>query len=474
MINRCIPGEDLVKMAAEAAMVASDNGSSAQGISSLMTSYSSDISDWFQQFTSDISELYPYVLSLGIGLTIILCMLYMLFLRIPGLLRILIWTTLIGIQLIFILWSYFLFSLAEKWDNDENTTKSSQDIQSTYVVSYICMAFTFLYFCAMIVLLKKINLAIGIIKVSARAMFSMVSVLLLPFIQIIGFLIFLVPFGFFLFYLASSGEVKTITISSPYSVSGLDTSYQYQQFTYTMNTQYVFLYYLFMFFWTSEFILAVGQLTFSLSFTSWFFTRDKSKVKSSTFFWSLYHAFISHGGTAAVGSFLVAVVKFIRYLVNRFLKNTKYIPSKTIKAYITAMVNCCFTCLEKFLKFINKNAYIGTAIYNWSFFFSAKQSFFLFLRNISQIATISMFSYFIILLGKILIPLITTFILYWTLLNYESEDDQVTNSIIGILILNFIISYIFANLFLEILGMAINCITYCYLADLEMHKLEDR
>ncbi len=45
---------------------------------------------------------------------------------------------------------------------------------------------------------------------------------------------------------------------------------------------------------------------------------------------------------------------------------------------------CCFYCLEKFMKFLNRNAYIMTAIYGKNFCWSAKEAFKLLFRNIAR------------------------------------------------------------------------------------------
>jgi hypothetical protein len=49
---------------------------------------------------------------------------------------------------------------------------------------------------------------------------------------------------------------------------------------------------------TSEFIIAVGQLIIALSFSTWYFTRDKSTIGPSTVFWvrlSYYYYYILCG-----------------------------------------------------------------------------------------------------------------------------------------------------------------------------------
>lgn len=70
-----------------------------------------------------------------------------------------------------------------------------------------------------------------------------------------------------------------------YDTGTEEVTYSYREFTYTTNTKYAFLYMLFCYFWTSEFILAFGQLVVALSFTGWYFVRDKSTVGNGTVKW---------------------------------------------------------------------------------------------------------------------------------------------------------------------------------------------
>jgi hypothetical protein len=73
---------------------------------------------------------------------------------------------------------------------------------------------------------------------------------------------------------------------------------------------------------------------------------------------------------------------------------------------------CCMWCLEKCMKFLNKNAYIITAIYGYSFLKSARVAFFTLLRNILRVAAVNMVSDFILMLGKVFVPMSTVFVLY--------------------------------------------------------------
>ena len=64
------------------------------------------------------------------------------------------------------------------------------------------------------------------------------------------------------------------------------------------------------------------------------------------------------------------------------------------------------------MKFLNKHAYILTAIYNDSFCRAARRAFFLLLRNILRVIAVNMISSFVLVLGQVLCASVTTFFCY--------------------------------------------------------------
>lgn len=71
---------------------------------------------------------------------------------------------------------------------------------------------------------------------------------------------------------------------------------------------------------------------------------------------------------------------FLEYL-DRKLK--KY--DNEITRAIMCCLKCFFWCLEKFLKFVNKNAYIMCAVHGKNFCTSARKAFGLLMRNILRV-----------------------------------------------------------------------------------------
>jgi hypothetical protein len=64
-------------------------------------------------------------------------------------------------------------------------------------------------------------------------------------------------------------------------------------------------------------------------------------------------------GSIALGSLIIAVIQFIRFILEYVDRKTKELQggSAALK-YLISCLKCCAWCLEKIMKFINRNAYI--------------------------------------------------------------------------------------------------------------------
>jgi Plasma-membrane choline transporter len=264
---------DMDVYAAAAAYQQSSNSSATTGHYSRTASAAS----WVGLFLSDLLTLKNIIFPLGIGLSTVLSFIYLYFLRIPGMLYCIIWTILIGIQCLLIAASILLLTLSKKWAVDD---KAHYEVLTIQILAYIGFAMSFLFFCFLLVVRKRVSMAIGVIKETARALATMPVLILMPILQVLALCSFLVPWFIYVIFLASSGTTVTATATTS---AGL--TYTYRHFVYTENTKYAFLYMLFVWFWTSEFIVAVGQLTIALSLVAWYFTKEKKQIGNGTVFW---------------------------------------------------------------------------------------------------------------------------------------------------------------------------------------------
>ena len=103
---------------------------------------------------------------------------------------------------------------------------------------------------------------------------------------------------------------------------------------------------------------------------------------------------------------IIAIIKMIRKVV-QFIedklkeKGADIFPVKVVMC----LCKCCLWCLEKFMKFINRNAYILTAIKGTNFCKSAKDAFSLITRNCVRVAVIDNVTDFLLFLGKLVVTI---------------------------------------------------------------------
>ena len=242
------------------------------------------------------------------------------------------------------------------------------------LITYVLYALAGLWVLIILFLRKRIVLAVNCVREAAKAISSMPVITLFPAIQVLGLFVYTIVWGVFMSYLASSGEITAqcmcpieddnATLST--LVETVETNEEgmceegcsiHKELIYNSNTKYAALYMIFSWFWSSQFIVAVGQLVVALSISLWYFNRSRNLVKNSTFFRALWLVSFRHLGTAAFGSLIIAIVKTVRAILTYIQKRcTK--SKLRIAVVILSVLKCLLCCVEKCLKFINKQAYI--------------------------------------------------------------------------------------------------------------------
>lgn len=396
------------------------------------------------------------IFGFGIGVTALVGFIYLRLLRVSGVLFTIVWGLIAAIFLcIFIPGMLLVFVTAPAWRRKGVHDESA--IQAIEILGYIILTIAGLYACLICCLRKRIMLALGITKEAARAVATMPIFTAFPLLQVLGVAVFFIPWVFYSLYLASSGDVKVVTET----VNGAEVSYR--EFEYTANMRYAGLYLLFIWFWTTQFIVACGQIIIALAISTWYFCRDKSTIGNTTALASIRRGLYYHMGTAAFGSLIIAIIKTIRAIIAYLQKKAKKSKSKVAQAVLCCL-QCFMWCLEKCMRFLNKNAYIQTAIFGYSFCKACRKAFFLILRNVARIMAVGMVSEIVTWIGKLLVPTATVFLAYVALqsINYDLYSFWTP------LVFTFLISWMITDMFIEVFAMAISTLLQCYVADEEM------
>ena len=118
----------------------------------------------------------------------------------------------------------------------------------------------------------------------------------------------------------------------------------------------------------------------------------------------IYLTFRYHTGTLAFGSLIIAIIKAIRTAIQYIEDKIKEKGAdKGPVKVVVCLCKCCLWCLEKFMKFINRNAYILTAVNGSNFCKSAKEAFHLILRNCVRVVVLDKVTDFLLFLGKLVV-----------------------------------------------------------------------
>ena len=140
----------------------------------------------------------------------------------------------------------------------------------------------------------------------------------------------------------------------------------------------------------------------------------------------LYWVFRYHLGSIAFGAFLIAVIQMIRiifeYYKSKLEKAGK--ENKLVKILLCA-TSYLLDCLERFIKFITKNAYIQIALTGKNFCASAWNAFILILKNALRFGTANSIGFIFNILGVAFISATNGCIVYG-LLHYDPKYKGLT------------------------------------------------
>ncbi|KAM3926121.1 choline transporter-like protein 2 isoform 3-T3 [Leptodactylus fuscus] len=230
------------------------------------------------------------------------------------------------------------------------------------------------------------------------------------------------------------------------------------------------IYNAFMFLWLANFVIALGQVTLAGAFASYYWAFKKpDDMPAFPIFSSLGRALRYHTGSLAFGSLILAIVQLIRIMLEYLDHKLKGADNKCAR-FLLCCLKCCFWCLEKFIKFLNRNAYIMIAIYGTNFCTSARNAFFLLMRNIIRVAVLDKVTDFLLFLGKLLVVGCVGILAFFFFTHRIGiiQDTAPTLNYYWVPILTVVIgSYLIAHGFFSVYGMCVDTLFLCFLEDLE-------
>ena len=248
-----------------------------------------------------------------------------------------------------------------------------------FVVSFVVLA----------AMRQRLAIAIGVVEESSRALVGMPTLLLVPIGSLLTMLLLLPFIG------AGIGAVISLR------------KWEDGGWVYPDQVKGMLAVYAFGAIWLYTFIDALQFTALAGAVCDWYFCMDKSKRQggldaATTLFRSYLRLVRYHLGSIAFGSFVVAVVKSIKWLLAYISAQVQaQFPGNMAVKILIAVLNCCVACFERLVKYLTETAYIQIALWGRNFCRSALYGLKLSVTNMGRLAFVTILSKALIILGTI-------------------------------------------------------------------------
>lgn len=441
-----------------------------------------------KKIIQDVENTWYWILG-GLGIAMMASFLYIVIMRwVAGLM---VWLTTYAVLTLIGYGTYYCYTEYDRLRKQDTTgltfsfstnLSSYKDKKETWLAfTIICGVVLGILVLLLLALRKRIQIAVQLIKEASKAVSKMLSTLFFPLIPwllqlmlfawFVAVLVFLVTAGSANFKQVKNGTVTDILCSATDALQSIDSSLNvscnFAEYKTETNLFRMQVYHLFGWFWLMNFIVAFGQCVLAGAFASWYWAWDKkTDVPTLPLISSMGRTLRYHTGSLAFGSLIIALIQLARvaleYLDHK-LNGPGTSPGPVTK-FLIKCLKCCFWCFEKFMKFLNKNAYIEIAVYGKNFCVSAKNAFFLLMRNVLRVVVLDKVTDFLLFIGKLTVTMaIAVASFYWF------KDRKDLNYYLAPVMIITIGSYMICSGFFSVYEMAIDTIFLCFLEDSERH-----
>lgn len=213
------------------------------------------------------------------------------------------------------------------------------------------------------------------------------------------------------------------------------------------------------FFWLVFFISAFGEMVLAAVFATWYWSFHKSNVPFFTLTRAVGRTVRYHLGTLAFGSLILTICRLIRVVLAWIQTKLKAYDNVVTRAILCCM-QCFFWCLEKFLMFLNKNAYIMCAIHGKNFCSSARDAFELLMRNMLRVFALDQVTGFLFFMAKVLVTLGMGASMYFYL-DSDRMGQQLNYMVVPAVVV-MVGTYLISSVFFGVYSMAVDTLFLCF------------
>uniref|UniRef100_A0A8C1MBW8 Choline transporter-like protein n=1 Tax=Cyprinus carpio TaxID=7962 RepID=A0A8C1MBW8_CYPCA len=439
-----------------------------------------NIKDVGLRIFEDFAKSWQWIVA-GLVIAMVVIVLFLLLLRFTA--PVLVWVLIIGVLAVGAFGIWYCYN--EYMSLASSSLSFSNVGLTTNVQVYLQVRDTWLAFCESTVFC----LALG----------HMMSTLFYPIVTFVLLLVCVSYWGITALYLATSGApvykvVAMNTSQGDCSVIRANETCDPEMFNTTQyptcpsarcvfinyNTEGLFqrnlfnlqIYNVFAFLWCVNFVIALGHCTLAGAFGSYYWAFSKpADIPTFPLIQSFMRALRYHVGSLAFGALILTLVQMVRIILE-YLDHKFKEAQNPCTRFIMCCLKCCFWCLEKFIKFINRNAYIMIAIYGKNFCVSAKNAFSLLMRNIIRVVVLDKVTDLLLFFGKLLVVggvgVLAFFFFSGRIQTPGTTFETAALNYYWMPIITVVFgAYLIAHGFFSVYNMGVDTLFLCFLEDLE-------
>jgi hypothetical protein len=322
-----------------------------------------------------------------------------------------------------------------------------------------------LIFCILIYCgFNSLRIAINVIDASADFLAKTKRIIFVPVFYFVLTAIIASIWVFCMLAINSIGEIKAI--DSSLFVQRREVIRDSSQ---KKTVDIIFLFMLFGILWIAAFIRAKSSFITMVAATTYYFDSNKDKDGEADVGLGFKFAYMYHAGSLAFGSFIIAVIQFIRIVFMYFANQAKKASGDNAAVrIIVGCAECMLRCLEKVCDYINKSAYAYMAVSGDSFCSSAWNGFLLNVKHTLKFGWANFLANMFIWIGKIAIVVLNVFSCY-SIMKFVTKDLEEISSPVTPLAVVGAITYVSASIFLGLFDEAALALMTCLAVDMDLN-----
>jgi hypothetical protein len=322
---------------------------------------------------------------------------------------------------------------------------------------------------------RAIATAVAIVRAASDCFLDLPSLALQPLLGMALQLAVLAVLSAGLAGLVSCGHVAPESLDGYMGAEGTpggDVRGVFRSFAYHHHEVYFIVFYAFMMLWLCELVNAISQFVLAYAVQSWYFTpyRDgeKKDIDQRPFCQAYSLGLVFHLGSFALGSFAVASTRLLRLIVGFVAKQVRSEGNVATEA-ASGCCMCILKCLQSWIEFLNKNAYMDIAVNNSNFCSGARRAFSVLVHNMPEVGALNGACWIISLAGCGAITAIGVLSTFLLLEHVETFNDPASEWCVQdrtpVLIAAGLVCFGIGHSFMMVFDMVSDTILYCKCAE---------